>query len=175
MARVKKRKPDLRRIRPSKTYTLPAIAKALDRDIATVRSWVREGLPLLSDQNPVLVFGSDLKDWLQFKQKARKRKCQLGELFCFKCKQPRKPLPGSVVIIPRNEKTVSIKGQCSVCGTKMNQVGSMSKMVELENRFRTFTPQMQNLTGYSNPSDRHTSMDHAAEGEGQSSCVSTPE
>ncbi len=143
MRKTKKRKPDFRRIRPSKTYSLPEIAVALDRNIATVRRWVRDGLPTLDRQRPLLVLGSELKAWLKAKWSARKQACQSGEIFCFKCRKPRKPRPGSVCIIPNNEKTVSIKAECDVCGTRMTQVGSRARVAEIEETFRTLSHRMQ--------------------------------
>lgn len=157
MRKVKKRKPDLRRIRTSKIYKVPEIARDLDRNVATVRSWLRDGLPTLDGQTPPLVFGSDLKDWLKAKWAARKQKCKPDELYCFKCQKPRKPGPGTVQIVPRNEKTLSIKGECSECGTRLNRVGSMAEKAEIEEIFRALAPAMQHLTGCSIPCTRRTS------------------
>lgn len=157
MSKTKKRKPDLRRIRTTKTYTVPEIAKALDRNVATVRSWIRDGLPTLDGRAPPLVLGSVLKAWLKAKWAARKQQCEPDELYCCKCHEPRKPRPGTVQIIPKNEKTLCIKGECSQCGTRMTQVGSMAKRAEIENCFRTLTPRIQHLTGCSNPCARRTS------------------
>jgi len=156
MATAKKRKPDLRRIRTSKTYNLPEIAELMDRDIATIRAWVKNGLPLLSVQKPVLVSGKALKDWLQQVWASKKRTCQADELFCFKCRKPRKAMPGSVRIVRRNEKTVSVKGRCAVCNTRMNQTRSLSKLPELQVTFDAPKPQMPSISGHGNASDRHT-------------------
>jgi hypothetical protein len=151
MRKSKKRRPDFRRIRPSKTYSLPEIAETLDRDIATVRRWVREGLPTLDWQRPLLVLSSELKAWLNAKWSARKQPCQADELFCFKCQKPRKPKSGSIRIIPNNEKTVSIKAKCDVCNTQMTKVGSRAKIAEIEEIFRALSLLMQRLTGSGNP------------------------
>ena len=157
MPKTKKRKPDLRRIRTSKTYSLAEIAEALDRNIATVRRWHRDGLPALGDLRPPLVLGSELKMWLKAKWSARKQKCQLDELFCFKCRSPRQPEPGSVSIQPRNAKTLSIKAICSDCGTRMNQAGSWAKIAEIEEAFRTLTHQKQHLLRCSGTGAKGTS------------------
>ena len=157
MRKSKKRRPDFRRIRPSKTYKLPEIAEALDRDIATVRRWVRDGLPTLDRQRPLLVLGSELKVWLKAKWSARKQPCQADELRCFTCQKPRLPKLGSVRIIPNNEKTVSIKAECDVCGTRMNQFGSRAKIAEIEEIFRALSLRMQRLDRCSNASVKRTS------------------
>jgi hypothetical protein len=153
----KKRKPDFRRIRPSKTYSLPEIANALNRNCATVRGWRRDGLPTLDGQSPPLVLGSELKAWLQAKWSARKQTCQADELFCFRCQKPKKPKPGSVRLVPNNEKTVTIKAECSFCGTQMNKAGSRAKVSEIEETFRTLMPQVQRLERCDNASVKHTS------------------
>jgi hypothetical protein len=155
MPKPRKRKPDLRRIRPTKVYMLLEIAETLDRNITTVRSWVGKGLPLLNEKKPVLVLGSDLKEWLQAVQAAKQQKCQPGELYCFKCRCPRTPLPGSMKIVPRNEKTVSIKGLCAVCGTRMNQAGSRARIDEMDVRLHSPSPQKQRITVCGNPGVNH--------------------
>ena len=156
MSRTPRRKPDLRRIRTTKTYKVPEIAKTLDRNVATVRRWIRDGLPTLDGQTPTLISGSELKTWLNARWTARKQQCKADELFCFKCRKPSKPRPGSVEIVPRNEKTVAIKGRCAACDTRMNKAGSRARLLEIEGIFRAFTPAMQHLTGCSNTSTRRT-------------------
>lgn len=147
MAKVKKRKPDLRRIRPTKTYTLPEIAETLSRDIATVRRWLRVGLPTLDDQKPTLVDGTVLRLWLKAERASRKCKCAPDELYCLKCRTGRKPEPGSVSFRPRNAKTLSIKAICPTCGSRMNKGASLVKRAEIESRFSAFMPGMQRLAG----------------------------
>jgi len=157
MRKTKKRKPDLRRIRITKTYKVSEIASDLDRHVATVQGWIRDGMPTLDGRTPPLVLGSDLKTWLKAKWLARKQHCKPDELFCLKCQRPRKPRRGAVQLVPRNEKTLSIKGQCNKCGTRMNKVGSMAKRAEIEKAFRALTPGIHHLTGCSNPSTMSTS------------------
>ena len=157
MRKRQKRKPDFRRIRPSKTYALPEIAEALDRNGATVRRWLRDGLPTLDGRKPPLVLGSVLKSWLRARWSARKQKCEPDELFCFRCRKPRKPTPGSVSIVPRNEKTVSIMAECSACGTRMNKAGSRVLMAEIEEIFRPLLAQMQRLERCGDARAKHTS------------------
>jgi len=125
--------------------------------ISAVVARIRDGLPTLDGQKPILVLGSELKAWLQAKWAAKKQKCPPGELPCFKCQCPRIPKSGSAKIIPCKEKTVTIKALCSICNTRMNQTGSLAKLAELERLFRTLMPQMQHLTGSSNPGTKHTS------------------
>jgi hypothetical protein len=156
MPKVKKRKPDMRRIRPSKTYTMPEISESLDRNIATIRRWIQNGLPRLDGARPVLIDGAALRDWLKGQWIAKKQSCGPGELFCFKCRAPRKPVFGSVTLEPRNAKTLSIRALCGVCGTPASQCGSLKKRAEIEACFCTLKPVMPRLAGYGDTSDKVT-------------------
>jgi len=157
MRKSKKRKPDFRRIRPTKTYSLPEIAEALDRDIATVRRWVRDGLPTLDGQRPPLVLGSELKAWLKAKWSARKQPCQADELRCCTCGRPRRPSAGSFFIEPKNAKTVWLNAKCCICGGPMKQIGSRAKLPEIQMRFGALSLQKQRLERCSDASAKHTS------------------
>lgn len=157
MAKAKNRKPDLRRIRPTKTYTLPDIALTLGRGTATVRRWVGSGLPTLDDQKPALILGADLLTWLKLRWDARKHKCAPNQMYCMRCRMPRKAKIGSVVPHPRNEKTTTIKARCQSCGTRMNKACAQSKTEEFVAILCRPTASMQRLDGCSKPGVRHTS------------------
>ena len=149
-----KRKPDLRRIRPTKTYTLPDIARVLARDIKTVRGWVRRGLPTLDDRRPPLVLGADLLAWLKDQWLRLKQKCGPNELFCCRCRIPRLPRRGSVSLKVKNARMLSIKGLCDVCGCRMNRDESLLRLEEVQARFGAFMPEMQRLEGYGDSADK---------------------
>lgn len=156
MKRAKKRKPDFRRIRPTKTYSPQEIATSLDRAVATVHKWIRDGLPVLEGGGQKLILGSELKIWLMEKWDSKRQKNKTNEMRCFKCQKPSVPEIGSVQILPRNEKTVNIKAKCGLCGTEMHKIGSCAKIAEIRKTYRPFLHHTQRLVGYSNPSDKHT-------------------
>jgi L,D-transpeptidase catalytic domain len=61
----------------------------------TVRHWVKcQGLPVLTDRRPHLILGCDLVAFLKARRQSRTRKSARGELYCLKCRAPRKPVPG---------------------------------------------------------------------------------
>lgn len=126
---------NLQRIRPTKIYSLQEIAETLDRKIGTVRYWVYLGMPVTVQQRPKLVLGADIKKWHQDRQKAKKRRCLPNEMFCFRCRAPRKPMPESTRIVEKNEKTVSITSICDCCGQHMCRIGSASRILEIRNEF----------------------------------------
>ena len=129
------RKPDLRRIRSSACYTAPEVANLLGVAVGTVRSWMRHGLPCLTDGRPFLIPGDELKTWLKVRRARRRQTCQPDEIFCFGCRAPRSPQPGTVTIVPRNEKTTIIKGRCSACGSTMYRGGSVARIDDAKRAF----------------------------------------
>lgn len=150
MAKRTKRKPDMRRVRPTKTYTLPEVAKALDRSVGTVRTWIREGLPALDHARPTLVDGKELKEWLKVRWATRKSTCKAHELYCFSCRAPRTPCIGSVFLLPRNAKLLLITGNCSQCGCAMNKGCAQTRVLETEECFRPFMGELPHLLGHNN-------------------------
>lgn len=166
MPKRKKRKPDLRHVRPTKTYTVTDIAEALDRNVATVHRWIRTGLPTLDRQKPTLILGADLLDWLKTQWSRRKRKCRPNELYCFGCRSPRLPKPGTASVQPRNDKAIAIKALCSKCGSRMNRAASRSQRAEAEANFGPFMPEMERIVRCDEVSatdtERRSQYDHAS-------------
>lgn len=146
-----KGKPDLRRIRLSKCYSVQEAAILLGVSVGTVRSWIRKGLPILQNTRPVLIPGDGLKAWLKARSQGRKHHCQPDELYCCRCRGPQKAKRGSVEIIPRNGKTVAIRALCDACSTKMNKTGSLAKIPGIETAFGLNTHRQENLEVCENP------------------------
>jgi hypothetical protein len=90
--------------------------------------WVKDGLCRIDDRRPYLIHGSDLANYLSHKQKSKKRPCENGEVYCCKCRCPRAILENMVNVNIQNVKTLIISGLCSACNTRLNQIGSVSKL-----------------------------------------------
>ena len=146
-----KGKPDLRRIRLSKCYSVQEAAILLGVSVGTIRTWIRKGLPILQNIRPIFIPGDELKTWLKARAKARKHLCQPDELYCCRCRGPQKAKPGFVEINPRNGKTVAIRALCDSCGTKMNKAGSLAKISEIEVAFGLDTHRHVSLAGCGKP------------------------
>lgn len=144
-----KRKPksDLRKIRLSRCYSIQEVAKLLGIDVNTVRTWIRLGLPVLESEKPILIPGDGLKNWLKVRAAARKQKCLPDEVYCLRCRRPRKAKTGSVVIAPRNSKTVVVQARCATCDARMNKTGSLAKISEIQISFGLKTVGQANLEG----------------------------
>lgn len=144
-------RPDLRRVRSQTTYTAQEAADILGVAVGTVRRWLRDGLPALDERRPVLVFGKDLKTWLGKRSTARKRKCRPDEMYCLRCRAPRKPCAGTVQILLRNRKTLLIKGRCNQCNAEMNRGGAVASINQIAKTFDALTIHQEHLAGCDTP------------------------
>jgi len=124
------------RIKKNLTYSVVEAAEELSLSIATIRNWEKEGLPIQKDQRPYLIYGSDLRDFIAKKNKARKFTLQAGELNCFTCKAGRKPQDDVVIYTPQTTKTGRLSGVCSVCGGKCSRIISNAKISEFSQILR---------------------------------------
>lgn len=149
-----RRTPDLRLIRRSVTYSVPEISELLGLHVNTVRSWVKDGLPTIDDSRPYLIHGADLYSFLKKRMRSRKSPCGDGEMFCFRCRAPRRPVAGSAIIASRRKTTLTISGACEACGSKMNRAGASARLGELCRAFGIVSMPQEHLTGQGTPLDR---------------------
>jgi hypothetical protein len=155
--------PDLRKIRLSQCYTIQQCSNTLGVSVATIRTWIRQGLPTVPNGKPPLIPGDGLKSWLTQRRLSRKQSCKPNELFCCRCRgprtakfgsvviTPRNAKAGSLVITPRNSKTVCIRALCGTCNTRMNKGGSLAKRSEIAAAFGLITPLQEHLAECENP------------------------
>jgi hypothetical protein len=114
--------PNAKKIKASRSYTIPEVAEVLGCTTRTVRSWARMGLHVLTDNRPYLIVGADLKKFIADQSASKKVKLAPNELFCLSCKAPRKPL-GMMADEIRQTKTITrLVGLCEVCGGTCNRV-----------------------------------------------------
>ena len=129
------RSPDIRRVRTSTTYSVLEIARLLDVHENTVRRWLRSGLNPMDASRPVLIHGAEMKRFLLERRISRKQKCAPDELYCLRCRAPRKPKAASVVVASHNQKTIRLRGQCGVCEASIWRAGSLSRLIEYADLF----------------------------------------
>jgi len=79
-----------------RSYDVFELADLLGVHRHTVRGWIKAGLPTVDGTRPVLIHGDEFQAWWQAKRDASKRPCEPGQLFCFKCREPKRPALGMV-------------------------------------------------------------------------------
>jgi len=150
MAKGNKRKPDLRKIRPTKVYRPAEVARDLNRNTRTINAWIKDGLPILSQTGPVLIEGAVLKTWLKNRHASKKQKCLPNEFCCFKCRKPRTAKYGSISFHAQNPKTLKIKALCRSCGTRLNKAAKFADLSQLQAVYQQIQPDNPHLEGCNN-------------------------
>ena len=106
------------------TYTVEEVAAALGVTTATIRNYVRRGLPIMTAQRPYLISGEALRAFLQKERESRKRPLRNNELFCPSCKTGRRPYGMMVDLIAQSGKSMRLTGLCEVCeGSCQRMIG----------------------------------------------------
>lgn len=128
-----------KRINPRKakihqTYTIEEAGQLLDRSIPTIRSWIKNGLPVLRGQIPHLIIGADLREFLEAKKKAGRKPLGPDQLFCLSCKKPQVPLGGMVDYIRISDRRGRLMGICPVCDSMCNRFTTPAHL----HKFATF-------------------------------------
>jgi hypothetical protein len=99
-------------------YAIKELPELLSVDEKTIGRWISKGLKTVSGgKNPILILGSDLKEFLRNKDSKKKFKLKRNEFPCLHCKAARRAKRGSVKEF-NNRKT----GICNVCNGKMCRI-----------------------------------------------------
>ena len=109
------------RIKIHRLYTVIEVSETLGVHPKTVRNWIRAGLPVIDGSRPLLIQGADLKLYLKQKRKTYLHRCDLNEMFCFKCKRPKQPIINSLEFIAKPAGMAQMTGRCSECGKWTNK------------------------------------------------------
>ena len=114
-------------VKSALTYEVSEAAKALGKSQATIRNWIRDGLPVLTSQKPYLISGAAIRGYLRFKYRAAKSPLADDELFCLSCRAGRRPVGMMVEAIANTPKTTRLRGLCERCGTTSTRIISNTK------------------------------------------------
>ena len=135
------RRPNHRLAKTHRNYTVEEIASLFGVHRNTVREWVKRGLPTTDGKRPRLILGRDLGAFLQARRMKNKRKCQLGEMYCFKCRAPKAPAIGMVDYEPKTATTGNLIGMCPDCATIMNRRANLAKLEQFRGHMDITLPQ----------------------------------
>lgn len=104
-----------------RNYTVEEVALLFNVHKNTVRGWIKSGLPACTEQRPALILGYQLREFLQSKRQVRKRKCRLFEIYCLRCREPKRPAGNMVDFEPRNDESGRLVGLCPDCDGVINR------------------------------------------------------
>jgi len=127
VANGKTRKPNWRCIKCHRNYTVDDVARELGVAKGTVRRWIKNGLPAISDKRPTLILGADLIEFHKRRAKP-KHKSNRDQCYCFKCHVPRIPAWNIVDYIPITLTGGNLCGLCPVCCTLIYRRIALAKL-----------------------------------------------
>ncbi len=119
---------DPRLIKLHQSHSVEDVARILGRHKHTVRNWIKDGLPTVDGNRPVLIHGHDLHAYLKIRRKAGKRPCPPRTIYCFKCRQPRAPAFDMIEFTFKNATTGSLTALCETCETVMHRAASFASL-----------------------------------------------
>jgi len=117
-----------RRAKLHRSYSVSELADVLGVHKHTVRGWIRKGLPVIDGAKPTLIIGKEFQAWWAKQRKAAKRPCKPGRMYCFKCREPKRPALGMVEYAATNAATGNLKAICETCETLMHQRAQLANL-----------------------------------------------
>jgi len=127
-------------IKSGRSYTVSELGRTVDRHVRTVQEWIKKGLPVIDgNSKSYLISGYDAKQFLQNRSVMNKAKCKDDEIYCLKCRQPRRSLPDKLKfeltgkLIGIGQKQIKISGLCSTCFTPLQRFSSEKNIIKLYN------------------------------------------
>ena len=128
---MKKRAPNPRLVKIHRNYTVGEAATVCGVHKNTIRAWLRTGLPTIDNTRPILILGSDLREYLERKRSKNKRPLKPGEIYCVKCRDSRRPAEDYAVIDVTNDRIGNLSGICPVCDKVMNRKVSFRRLADV--------------------------------------------
>jgi hypothetical protein len=104
-----------------RTYCVKELGDLLGVHKHTVRGWLKAGMPMTDGTRPVLIHGDEFQVWWSKRRKAAKRPLKPGQLYCFKCREPKAPALGMVQFAATIGAAGNLKAMCETCGTMMHR------------------------------------------------------
>ncbi len=138
---MRKHQANYRRVKIHRSYTVEEVARLFGNHKNTVRAWVKAGLPTADRKRPTLILGRDLATFLQSRRAGRKQPCQLGEMYCVRCRAPKTPAANMVEFKPVTEKIGNLIAICPDCDSIMNRCVSMAKLGSVQGKMEITFPQ----------------------------------
>ncbi len=124
------RRYNCRRVKIHRCYAIAEIEKLLGVHKNTVLRWMAAGLNPIERKRPLLFHGSELRAFLQARQ-PRKQPCRAGELYCVKCRVPRRPAFDEVDYVARSPTRGVLQGVCPTCASMIYRAAKFTALGEV--------------------------------------------
>jgi hypothetical protein len=131
MAKKSRRRPDHRRVKLHRSYSIDEVARLFGMHKNTVRGWIGQGLPLLDRGRPQLIHGTDLIGFLKRRRARNRRPCGPGQIYCVKCRSPQAPAGDVADYAARTRGTGDLIGLCPTCETLIYRRVSLQRLDQI--------------------------------------------
>ena len=125
-----------RTLKANRAYTVEEAAETLNVSPQTVRVWGKQGLPMLKERRPHLIMGFNIKGFLNTRTAQAKRPLKFEEVFCPRCREPRKPYGMMVDYIPINSTRGRLVALCSECECQCSRLASLKSLDALSEQLQ---------------------------------------
>ncbi len=130
-------------VKINRSYTVEEAASIFPVHKNTIRSWIKNGLAICDDQKPLLILGHDLKEFIKSKRKKNKQKCKDHEIYCLRCRSPKRPAGNMADYEPMSPTTGRLIGICSTCGGIINKYFSLVNLEQISTELEITLPKVQ--------------------------------
>jgi hypothetical protein len=137
----KKNNPNLVKIH--RNYSVEDVSNLLGVHKSTVRGWLKKGLQVIDNNKPALVLGGVLKRFLKKRREANKRTCKDDEIYCMRCRLPKKPAESMADFKLINQNVGCLSALCPECQSVMNKFVSRKKIRLIMDKLDVTLPQDQ--------------------------------
>ncbi len=131
---MRKRRPNYRLVKIHRNYSVEDVARLFGTHKNTVRAWVKAGLPTCDGKRPLLILGLDLAAYLKARRTKNKRPCQAGEIYCVRCRSPKRPLGDMADYLPIAESLGNLEGICPDCEAMIYRRASLAKLAQIRGK-----------------------------------------
>lgn len=100
------------RLLSARPYTVEELCKILEVSRTSARTWIKDGLRLVSNGQPCLIRGEDLKAQLQKRKASTCQPLGADEFRCQRCKSRRKPAGSMVDCVINKNGTATMSALC---------------------------------------------------------------
>jgi hypothetical protein len=120
-----------RRVKSRLTYTVAQAARVTEVHENTIFAWLADGLETVGGDGKTLIFGQSIIEFVARRRASRKRPCGPGEIYCVKCREPKKPACNMADLFHEKSQVGRLEGLCPTCSTMVYRRVNLSRIDEI--------------------------------------------
>ena len=136
-----------RLIKIHRNYTVEELAHTLKVHKNTARAWIKQGLPTIDRKRPMIVYGTDVRRFLEDRRQRHKRPCPRGHFFCLRCRAPKLPAGAMVDYLPITTTSGNLRGICPDCEALIHRRVSLAGISAIRGTLEIAFPQARARIG----------------------------